>query len=212
MKVILVNGSPHKNGCTYPALCEVEKTLNENGIETEIFWLGVKPILSCTACTKCSELGKCAFDNGKVNEFVEKAYDADGFIFGSPVHYAAATGAITSFLGRSFYSYSHGSGTDAFRFKPAAAIVSARRSGTTATFDQLNKFMTISQMPIISSVYWNAVHGNTPEEVMQDEEGLFVMRQIGKNMAYFLKCIEAGREKGLGPDMSESKPRTNFIR
>ncbi|WP_298498573.1 flavodoxin family protein [uncultured Methanobrevibacter sp.] len=212
MKVLLFNGSPHKKGCTYTALTEITKSLNENDIETEIFWVGTKPVLSCMACGKCAEIGKCTFGDDKVNEFVEKAYDADGFVFGTPVHYAAASGATTAFLDRAFYSNGHGTGAEAFRFKPAAGIVSARRSGTTATFDQLNKYMTITQMPIISSVYWNAVHGNTPEEVMQDEEGLFTMRQIGKNMAYFLKCIEAGREKGLEPDMSEAKPRTNFIR
>lgn len=211
MKVLLLNGSPHKEGCTYTALSEVAKTLNENDIETEIFWVGTKPVISCNACTKCSELGKCTFDNDKVNEFVQNASEADGFIFGSPVHYAAATGAITSFLGRAFYSNSHGAGGKAFQFKPAASVVSARRGGNTATFDQLNKFMTISQMPIISSYYWNMVHGNTPEEVMQDEEGLSTMRQLGRNMAYFLKCIEAGREKGLEHEV-EPKARTNFIR
>ena len=137
--------------------------------------------------------------------------DADGFIFGSPVHYAAATGAITSFLGRVFYSNSQSSGGEAFRFKPAAMVSSARRAGTTATYDQLNKFMGISQMPIISSYYWNMVHGNTPEEVLQDKEGLDTMYQLGKNMAYFLKCIEAGHEKGLKLEV-KPKTTTNFIR
>ena len=211
MKVLLLNGSPHKNGCTYTALSEVAKTLNENDIETEIFWISTKPLMSCTACHKCGELGECAFNNDKVNEFVKKAYDADGFIFGSPVHYAAATGAITAFLGRAFYSNSNASGGGAFKFKPAAMISSARRGGTTATYDQLNKFMGISQMPIISSYYWNMVHGNTPEEVLQDEEGICTMRQLGNNMAYFLKCIEAGNEKGLKPEVIP-KIGTNFIR
>lgn len=211
MKVLLLNGSPHKNGCTYTGLCEVEKTLNENGIETEIFWVGTKPIASCMACGKCSELGECAFDD-KVNEFVKKAYDADGFIFGSPVHYAAATGQITSFLGRAFYSNSNSDGSKAFKFKPASAIASARRAGTTVTYDQLNKFFGISQMPIISSCYWNVVHGNTPEEVRQDEEGLYIMRQLGRNMAFFLQCIKLGHENGLKVDESEPKVKTNFIR
>ena len=206
MKVLMLNGSPHKEGCTYTALCEVEKTLNEVGIETEIVWIKTKPLMSCTACQKCSEIGECTFGKDGVNEFVKKAYDADGFIFGSPVHYAAATGAITSFLGRAFYSNS-----EPFTFKPPAMVCSARRGGTTATFDQLNKFMGISQMPIITSYYWNMVHGNTPEEVMQDEEGLSTMRQLARNMAYFLKCIEAGREKGLEHEV-EPKARTNFIR
>ena len=206
MKVLLVNGSPNKEGCTYTALTYVEETLNEAGIETEIVWIKTKPLMSCTACQKCSEIGECTFGKDGVNEFVKKAYDADGFIFGSPVHYAAATGAITSFLGRAFYSNS-----EPFTFKPAAMVCSARRGGTTATFDQLNKFMGISQMPIITSYYWNMVHGNTPEEVLQDEEGIGTMRQLGRNMAFFLKCIEAGHEKGLQLE-SEPKPRTNFIR
>lgn len=211
MKVLLLNGSPHKNGCTYTALSEVAKVLNENDIETEIFWIGTKPIISCNACYKCVEKGECTFDNDKVNEFVKKADEADGFVFGSPVHYAAATGGITAFLGRAFYSNSQATGAKAFAFKPGASVVSARRGGNTVTYDQLNKFMGISQMPIITSYYWNMVHGNTPEEVMQDEEGISTMWQLGRNMAYFLKCIEAGREKGLEPEVVP-KARTNFIR
>ena len=211
MKVLLVNGSPHKNGCTYTGLCEVEKTLNEAGIETEIFWIGTKPIMGCVACYKCRELGECTFNNDKVNEFVKKAYDADGFVIGSPVYYAGATGQITSFLNRAFYSNSQSTGAEAFKHKPGASIVSARRGGTTVTYDQLNKYFGIVQMPIISSFYWNMVHGNTPEEVMQDAEGLATMRQLGRNMAFFLKCIKAGREKGLEPE-EEAKIATNFIR
>lgn len=211
MKVILVNGSPNKNGCTYTALCEVEKTLNEADIETEIFWIGTKPIIGCTACLKCREKEECTFDNDVVNEFVKKAYDADGFIFGSPVYYAGATGAMTSFLNRAFYSNSQGTGLKAYKHKPAAVVCSARRAGTTATYDQLNKYLAISQMPIISSFYWNMVHGNTPEEVMQDAEGLATMRQLGRNMVYFLKCIEAGKKGGLTPE-EEPKIATNFIR
>ena len=211
MKVILVNGSPNKNGCTYTALTYVEETLNEAGIETEIFWIKTKPIIGCTACRKCSEKGKCTFDNDVVNEFVQKAYDADGFIFGSPVYYAGATGAITSFLDRAFFSNSMGDGLEAFKHKPASVICSARRGGTTATYDQLNKYLGISQMPIISSFYWNMVHGNTPEEVKQDLEGLATMRQLGRNMAFFLKCIEAGKKKGLAPE-EEPKIAFNFIR
>jgi multimeric flavodoxin WrbA len=211
MKVILVNGSPNKNGCTYTALCEVEKTLNEADIETEIFWIGTKPIIGCTACMKCREKGKCTFDKDVVNEFTEKAYEADGFIFGSPVYYAGATGAITSFLDRAFYSSSQGNGLEAFKHKPASVICSARRGGTTATYDQLNKYLGISQMPIISSFYWNMVHGNTPEEVKQDLEGLATMRQLGRNMAFYLKCIEAGKKDGLTPE-EEPKIAFNFIR
>ena len=210
MKVMLVNGSPNKKGCTYTALTEIAKTLETYDIETEIFWIKTKPITGCIACGKCAELGKCTFDD-VVNEFVEKAYDADAFVFGSPVYYASANGSMVSFLDRSFYSNSHGAGAEAFKNKPGAVICSARRGGTTATYDQLIKYLGISQMPIISSFYWNMVHGNTPEEVMQDEEGLGTMRQLAHNMAFFLKCIEAGEEKGITLTQ-EPKPRTNFIR
>ena len=207
MKVMLVNGSPHKNGCTYTALCEVEKTLKEEGIDTEIFWVGAKPIGGCMGCGSCGKLGKCVFDD-VVNEFVEKAKEADGFIFGSPVHYAAASGALTSFMDRAFYS-----GKRAFAHKPAAAVVSARRGGNTATYDQINKYFGISEMPIVSSKYWNMVHGNTPEQVMQDEEGLQTMRVLGRNMAYLLKCLECGRKNGIElPKQEAERKVTNFIR
>lgn len=207
MKVMLVNGSPHKNGCTYTALCEVEKTLKEEGIDTEIFWVGAKPIGGCMGCGSCGKLGKCIFDD-VVNEFVEKAKEADGFIFGSPVHYAAASGALTSFMDRAFYS-----GKRAFAHKPAAAVVSARRGGNTATYDQINKYFGISEMPIVSSKYWNMVHGNTPEQVMQDEEGLQTMRVLGRNMAYLLKCLECGRKNGIElPKQEAERKVTNFIR
>ncbi len=206
MKVLLVNGSPHENGCTYTALAEVEKVLKEEGIETEIFWIGNKPIAGCIACGGCSKTGKCVFDDS-VNEAVEKVKEADGFIFGSPVHYAAASGQLTSFMDRLFYS----TGSDAFYLKPAACISSARRGGTTATFDQLNKYFTISQMPVISSCYWNNVHGNTPEEVMQDKEGLYIMRTLGRNMAFFLKCKKMAMENGLELPKTEERQRTNFI-
>ena len=205
MKVLLVNGSPHKEGCTFTALSEVAKALNDNDVETEIFWIGTKPIIGCNACSKCRTKGQCVF-NDVVNEFSKKAREADGFIFGSPVYYAAASGQITSFLDRLFYSNG-----GLFKHKPGAVVCSARRGGTTATYDQLNKYLGISQMPIISSYYWNMVHGNTPEEVLQDEEGLCTMRQLGNNMAFYLKCIEAGREKGLEP-LEEPKIATNFIR
>ena len=211
MKVLLVNGSPHQEGCTYTALKEVEKSLNEERIETEIFWIENKPIGGCIACKKCIELGKCVFED-VVNRFVDKAKEADGFIFGSPVHYAAASGNITSFMDRVFYSASCGGHGDYFKFKPAATVISARRAGTTATYDQLNKYFGINQMPIISSRYWNMVHGSTPEDVLKDEEGMQVMRILGKNMAYFLKCIEAGKEKGIKYPTHEEIKFTNFIR
>jgi len=209
MKVLLVNGSPHKNGCTYTALTEVEKELNKEGIKTEIFWLGVKPISGCIACGSCRKTGKCVF-NDVVNEFAEKCSEADGFIFGTPVHYAAASGALTSFMDRLFYSTS--SNSDLFRLKPAAAVISARRSGTTVTYDQINKYFGINQMPIISSRYWNMVHGNTPEEVKKDEEGIQIMHILGKNMAYYLKCQEAGKKAGITMPEQEQITFTNFIR
>ena len=211
MKVLLVNGSPNKEGCTYAALCEVAKTLESHNIETEIFWIKTKAITGCIACMKCGQLGKCTFDNDVVNDFVEKAYDADAFVFGSPVYYAGANGSMVSFLDRAFYSNSHGANGEAFKHKPGAVICSARRAGTTSTYDQLIKYFGISQMPIISSYYWNMVHGNTPEEVIQDEEGLSTMRQLAHNMAYFLECINAGSEKGIILT-EEEKHRTNFIR
>jgi len=206
MKVILVNGSPKKEGCTFTALSEIKNTLIEEGIEAEIYHIG-KDIVGCRACGACSKLGKCVIDD-KVNEFVEIARNADGFIFGSPVHYAAAGGNITSFMDRAFFS-----GKGAFAFKPAAAIVSARRGGTTAAFDQLNKYFTISQMPVISSRYWNMVHGSNPEDVLKDEEGMQTMRVLARNMAWFLKLREAGDKLGVElPKQEETVKRTNFIR
>lgn len=211
MKVILINGGPHKEGCTYTALKQVEKALNDEEIETEIFWLGNKPISGCIACKSCAKKGKCIFDD-VVNEFVEKAKDVDGFIFGSPVHYASATGVITSFMDRVFYSASQAKKIDRFLFKPASTVISARRAGTTSTYDQLNKYFGINQMPIISSRYWNMVHGSTPDDVKKDEEGMQIMRILGRNMAYYLKCIQAGKDKGIEQPRQEKINFTNFIR
>ena len=210
MKVLLLNGSPHERGCTHRALLEVGKSLEAEGIQTAFFWIGKAPIIGCQGCGECAKAGKCVFSDG-VNDFVAFAKEADGFVFGAPVHYAAAAGGITAFLDRAFYSASS-AGAQVFRLKPAAAIVSARRAGTTAALDQLNKYFTISQMPIISSRYWNMVHGNTPAEVEQDLEGMQVMRFLGRNMAYFLKCIEAGRKAGVPLPREEGRIATNFIR
>ena len=206
MKVLLVNGSPNKKGCTYTALCEVEKELHKYNIDTEIFYLGKKPIRGCTACRKCAETGKCVFDD-VVNAGLDKANTSDGFIFGSPVHYAGPSGFIKSFLDRCFFS-----GSDVFAYKPGAAIVSCRRAGSTSAFDQLNKYFSINNTPIVSSQYWNMVHGNTPEEVLQDLEGLQTMRTLGRNMAWLLKSIEAGKKAGVIMPEKEDKIRTNFIR
>lgn len=207
MKVILVNGSPHEKGCTYTALREAEKILNENGIETELCWVGNKPICGCIGCGACQNLGKCFMDGDPVNAFVERARSADGFLFGSPVHYAAASGAVTSFMDRAFFS-----GKSAFVGKPAANVVSCRRGGASAAFDQLNKYFTITSMPIVSSQYWNQVHGSSPEEVLRDEEGIQTVRVLAKNMAWLLKCIELGRENGIEFPEPEKPVRTNFIR
>ena len=206
MKVILVNGSPREKGCTYTALCEVAGALEKNGIETEIFQVGAKPIAGCIGCNVCLKNGHCFVDD-PVNEFVEKAKTADGFVFGSPVHYAAASGAITSFLDRAFY----GKG-NVFAGKPGAAVVSCRRGGAASAFDQLNKYFTINSMPVVSSQYWNQVHGNTPEEVKQDLEGMQTMRTLGNNMAWLLKCIEAGKAAGVSFPEREPAQKTNFIR
>lgn len=206
MKVLLVNGSPHAQGCTYTALCEVAAALEKQGIETELFQVGTKPISGCLGCGACIKTGKCVIDD-VVNEFLEKAKDADGFVFGSPVHFANASGAITSFMDRAFY----GKGA-VYANKPAAAVMSCRRGGATATLDQLNKYFTISNMPIVSSQYWNMVHGNTPDEVRQDAEGMQTMRTLGINMAWLLKCIEAGKAAGIAMPEREAKVATNFIR
>ena len=210
MKVLLTNGSPHKEGCTYTALCEVSEALNENGIDTDLFWIGKKPLSGCIACYSCSKNNKCVFDD-TVNEFLDIAGDYDGFVFGSPVHWGSAGGSITSFLDRVFYADLNGGG-NRFLLKPAAAVISARRAGTTATWDQLNKYFGLMQMPIITSRYWNMVHGNRPEEVVLDAEGLQTMRNIGHNLAWMLKCLQAGKEAGLPLPKSERGSRTNFIR
>jgi multimeric flavodoxin WrbA len=210
MKVLLVNGSPHAKGCTYTALSEVAETLNQEGIETEIFQVGTNPLSGCIACKSCVKTGRCVFDD-KVNEFLEIAGNFDGYIFGSPVHYAGASGSITSFMDRVFYTDFNG-GRQSFYLKPAACVISARRAGTTATYDQLNKYFGLMQMPIISSQYWNMVHGATPEQVKQDLEGLQIMRTLGRNMAFFLKCKEAGIKSGIPFPERENSIFTNFIR
>ena len=208
MKVLLINGSPRAKGCTYTALSEVAKELEKANIETEILHVGTNPIRGCTACGYCSRTnsGKCVFTDDNVNLALEKAKEVDGFIFGSPVHYAAASGQITSFLDRFFYA------GDGFQYKPGASIVSCRRGGAIGAFDQLNKYFTISNMPVVSSQYWNMVHGNTPEEVQQDLEGMQTMRTLGKNMAWLLKSIQAGKEAGITLPEEEPRVGTNFIR
>lgn len=204
MKVLLFNGSPHAKGCTYTALCEVKKGIEEMGVEAEIFH--VKEAAGCLGCGVCSKTGQCV-KNDCVNDALKLLDDADGFVFGSPVHYASASGDITGFLDRLFYS-----GGSKLAFKPGAAVVSCRRGGATAAFDQLNKYFTINNMPVVSAQYWNMVHGNTPEEVMRDEEGMQNMRTLGRNMAWLIKCIEAGKSAGIERPELEKQIRTNFIR
>ncbi len=209
MKVLLVNGSPHVHGCTFTALEEVSKALNTNEIETEIFHIGTKPLSGCIDCGNCLKTGHCVFSDS-VNIFLEMARNADGFVFGSPVHYASACGAMTSFMDRVFFA-DLCSGKRSFYLKPAAAVVSARRAGTTAALDQLNKYFTISEMPVIASKYWNMVHGFTPADVAKDLEGLQIMRTLGNNMAWFLKCKEAGIKAGVAFPEKEPAISTNFI-
>ena len=211
MKVLLFNGSPHKEGCTYTALTEIAQTLKEEGIDSEIYQIGMSSITPCRGCFACQKLGRCVINDDKVNEFVNYIQNFDGFIFGSPVHYGSACGGITAFLDRAFF-VNFTSGKKGFEHKPAAAIVSARRSGTTATLDQLNKYMTISEMPIISGRYWNMVHGYTPDDVRQDLEGMQNLRILARNMAWFLKLKEAGDKLGVTLPKQEEIVFTNFIR
>ena len=209
MKVLLFNGSTRKNGCCFRALTEVANTLETTGIETEIIQLGASPVRDCMGCGYCQRDGKgrCVVKDDPVNEWLDKAAQADGFIFDSPVYYAHPTGQLLSVLDRMFYA-----GGDCFRFKPGAAVLTARRGGATASFDVLNKYFTINSMPIVSSTYWNMAHGNLPEEIERDAEGLQTMRNLGHSMAWLLKSIDAGRRAGLAAPTLERDHWTNFIR
>ncbi len=207
MKVLLINGSPHKEGCTYTALTEVAKELNANGIETEIFHIGTNPVRGCIGCGACSKLGKCAFDDDVVNELAAKVKEADGYVFGSPVHYAAISGAMSCIMDRLFYSAGA-----AMRFKPAAGVCSARRAGTTASYDQLNKYIGINRMISVPSQYWNMVHGAKAEDVRKDEEGLQIMRTIGMNMAWMLKVLDNAKRNGIEIPEQEAGIKTNFVK
>lgn len=205
MKVLLINGSPHVDGVIALALKELSDTLNRCDIETEIIHVGNKNIRGCIACRSCKKTGKCVFDDC-VNEIAFKLKDADGLVVGAPVYYGSANSTVVSLLTRLFYSINYD-----LSMKVGASVVSARRSGCTATFDELNKFFTISGMPIASSTYWNNIHGNNKEDGMQDLEGLQVMRNLGKNMAFLIKSIALGKEK-YGEVELENNVRTNFIR
>lgn len=210
MKVLLVNGGPHKEGNTNAALMEIARQLSKEGIESEIFWIGNDAISGCRACFACGKLGKCAIDDC-VNAFLEKAVEADGFIFGSPVHWGGASGALTSFMDRLFYADLVGNG-NRFYLKPAAAVSTARRAGTTATWDQLNKYFGLMQMPIVTSQYWNLVHGGFGGQVEQDVEGLQTMRTLARNMAFMLKCKQVALENGVAMPERENSTFTNFVR
>ena len=211
MKVLLFNGSPHKNGCTYTALEEIAKTLKEEGIESEIYQIGIKSLTPCRGCFACAKIGRCVINDDDVNNFVEYARNFDGFVFGSPVHYGSADGGITAFLDRAFF-VNYTGGKKVFEHKPGAAIVSARRAGTTAALDQLNKYFSITQMPMITGRYWNMVHGHTPDEVRQDLEGMQNMRILARNMAWFLKLKESGEASGILIPKQEDVVYTNIIR
>ena len=205
MKVLLINGSPHEDGCTNRALKEVANVLNQEGIEATIVHIGNKNIRGCIDCRGCKKIGKCVFDD-EVNKVAKLFEEADGLVIGSPVYYASANGTLISFLDRLFHSTSFDK-----TMKVGASVVSARRAGNTATFDELNKYFTISSMPIVSSQYWNMVHGFSKEDVERDEEGLQTMRTLGRNMAFLIKAIKAQKEKE-GLPLVESRLRTNFIK
>ena len=206
MKVLLINGSPNERGCTYTALAEAQKVFEKNGIETEIVYLGKKPIAGCVACGICRKAGYCVYDD-TVNEVIDQLDDIDGLIVGSPVYYAGVSGQITSFLDRLFFAAS-----SKMAGKPAASIVSCRRGGASAAFEIINKYFMMTNMPVVTSQYWNQVHGNTPEEVLQDEEGLQTVRVLAQNMIWLMRSIEAGKAAGVEYPEYEPKIRTNFIR
>ena len=206
-KILLVNGSPHEKGCTYTALSEMEKTFAESGVETELLWLGKKPLQDCIACGKCMELGRCIFPD-IVNEAAQKLRECIGIVVGSPVYYAGPTGMVTSFLDRLAFS---GSRDAIMSGKLAASVVSCRRGGATAAFDRLNKYFQMNNMAVVGSQYWNQVHGFTPDDVRKDLEGLQTMRTLARNMAWLAKCMEAGRQAGIEAPKHEPVILTNFI-
>lgn len=205
MKVLLINGSPHAKGSTYTALHEMEKVFAENGIETELIHVGNKSVRGCVACRSCAGTGKCTFDD-VVNETAKKFEECDGMVVGSPVYYASANATLVAFLDRLFYS-SHFDKT----MKVGASVVSARRGGLSATFDELNKYFTIAGMPVASGQYWNSIHGNNADEAVQDKEGLQSMRTLARNMSFPIKSIALGK-KEYGLPEKEEKIGTNFIR
>lgn len=206
MKVLLLNGSPHEHGCTARALTEIASVLSENGIGSEILNIGKAPVGGCTACGACKKTGRCVFDD-VCNRFTAKMAECDALIVGTPVYYASPNGSLIALLDRAFYSAGR-----VFALKPAAAVASARRAGTTASLDVITKYFTINGMPVVSSSYWNMVHGAAASDVEKDAEGLQTMRNLARNTAWLLKCIEAGKATGVEPPADERGSRTNFIR
>lgn len=204
-KVLLINGSPHENGCTYTALKELEKTLQDRGIETELFQIGRKPVSGCIACGYCGKNGKCVIDD-ELNGILSRLDEFDGIVAGSPVYYSGPSAQLCAFLDRLFYA-----GGDKMAGKLAASVVSCRRGGATAAFERLNQYFLMSNMAVVGSQYWNQVHGKCPEDVEKDLEGLQTMRTLGENMAWLLKCIEAGRRSGVAEPEYEKRTPTNFI-
>ena len=205
MKVLLINGSPNEKGCTYTALSEVAMTLNKNGVETEILYLGKKPVAGCIACGKCFETGRCVFEDA-VNKVSARLDEFEGIVVGSPVYYAGPSGQLTAFLDRLFYT-----NEGRMAGKLGAAVVSCRRGGASAAFDRLNKYFMISNMHVVGSQYWNQVHGFTPDDVRKDKEGLQTMRTLGQNMVWLLQCMEAGKKTGVEFPKYEPRLRTHFI-
>lgn len=206
MKALAINGSPNEHGCTYTALHEIERTLSDRGVETELLYLGKKPVAGCIACMSCRKTKRCAFDD-QVNDVLDRLDEFDAIIVGSPVYFAGPTGQVCAFLDRLFFC-----GETRMAGKLAAAVVSCRRGGASAAFDRLNKYFTIANMQVVGSQYWNQVHGYTPDDVRRDEEGLQTMRTLGQNMAWQLQNIEAGRAQGAVPPAYERRKATNFIR
>jgi len=204
MKVLLLNGSPRAQGNTYLALSEIAAVLARHGVDSEIFQLGTDPVRGCLGCRSCKTTKKCVFDD-IANRLVEKASQSDGFIFGTPVYYGGANGALCAVLDRAFYS-----GAGAFTGKPAASVVVCRRGGAASAFDRLNKYITINQMPLVSSQYWNSIHGHEVGEVLQDKEGLQTMRTLAENLVWLLRCIESGRDT-VPPPTVEDRIRTDFV-
>ncbi len=206
MKILLINGSPHEKGCTFTALKEVVDTLETAGVETEMYWIGKQPISGCQACGACRKTGRCIL-NDQVSALSDRLDDFDGVVVGSPVYYAGPAGQLCAFLDRLFYS----SGGK-MAGKVAAGVVSCRRGGASAAFDRLNKYFTICNMAVIGSQYWNQVHGNKPEEVLQDLEGLQTMRTLARNIAYWLQAKAAAQAAGIPLPEGEPRQAANFIR